>query len=288
MIKMSREERTVLKNFTPSSPKTANNIIHFGETYPDPEYHINRGPEDHRRHILWYGTGVFVLEYVKSGVGHIKSCGKEYTVRGGDCYFLIPGERHEYYSDKNDPFNKIFITFSGSLFPAMMKSLHIDESVRVFRKNALADFEEMERLINSDIPRSEAFDAITAIIVKLLLNLKPEPRTEPDSRLALMIRQLLDENAAKNVSLSDICSQLYISKNYLICLFRKEYGITPHRYLSECRLERAKAMLTDSDRPVSAIALELGFETEKYFFGFFKRYIGCTPGEFRKSTKKDS
>lgn len=288
MIKMSREERTILKDFTPSSPRTANNIIHFGETYPDPEYHINRSPEDHKRQMLWYGTGVFVLEYVKSGVGYIESCGKLHTVRGGDFYLLIPGERHEYYSDKHDPFNKVFITFSGSLFPALMKSLHINESVRIFHKNVYEDFCEMERLIcRTDIPRSEAFDRITVIIVGLLLNLKPEPICEPDSRLALMIRQFLDESSTKNVSLSDICSQLYISKNYLISLFRQEYGITPHRYLNECRLEKAKALLSESEKPIDLIAREMGFENEKYFYSFFKTHTGRTPGDFRKRVKSD-
>ncbi|MNN53466.1 HTH-type transcriptional activator RhaS [compost metagenome] len=64
-------------------------------------------------------------------------------------------------------------------------------------------------------------------------------------------------------------------------LFLQEYGVTPHKYLQNLRLQRALQMITESpERPVQDLALNVGMETN-YFIRVFRKTYGCTPGVMR-------
>ena len=60
-------------------------------------------------------------------------------------------------------------------------------------------------------------------------------------------------------------------------------GMAPHRFLSLCRLHRARELLSSGELPIKEIAVLTGFEGASEFSRFFKKMCGMTPGEFRKS-----
>ncbi len=84
-------------------------IESIGISYPNSNYYIHRETSD-----------FFIFEYVISGKGYIETAGKKYEVKAGDVYCLEPGKGHTYYSDKKDPYQKIWINmysnFLGSIF----------------------------------------------------------------------------------------------------------------------------------------------------------------------------
>lgn len=69
---------------------------------------------------------------------------------------------------------------------------------------------------------------------------------------------------------------------YQICrLFKSEFGMNFHVFLTELKMEKAKEYLRRTDMPVQDIAFLVGYKETKYFFKVFKKQVGLTPSEYR-------
>lgn len=70
--------------------------------------------------------------------------------------------------------------------------------------------------------------------------------------------------------------------------FRRAVGIPPHRYVLERRIERAKRLLTETDLPITEIALMAGFASHSHLSTAFRQAVGASPKGFRKKSGPDS
>lgn len=64
--------------------------------------------------------------------------------------------------------------------------------------------------------------------------------------------------------------------------FKKEVGITPSEYVMLQKLEYAKRALAQTDESITQIALDLGFSSSNYFCSVFRKFMDCTPKEYRR------
>ncbi|MFD1906148.1 helix-turn-helix transcriptional regulator [Paenibacillus rhizoplanae] len=89
---------------------------------------------------------------------------------------------------------------------------------------------------------------------------------------------LINEHFTEPLLITNLAAAVGYSVQHFQRLFLQEYGVTPHKYLQNLRLQRAMQMLTeDPERPVQDIALNLGMETN-YFIRVFRKAHGVTPG----------
>lgn len=82
------------------------------------------------------------------------------------------------------------------------------------------------------------------------------------------------------LTLEDICSAVGLSRAYLIRAFGKRFGLTPHGYLLDQRVQHARAQLR-LGRPIAEVALEAGFADQAHLQRAFKRHLAATPGHYR-------
>ena len=73
-----------------------------------------------------------------------------------------------------------------------------------------------------------------------------------------------------------------LSPAYFSKLFKSVEGVNYIDYLTQVRMDRAKELLKNTDKPINAIALETGYVNEKYFRKLFKKMVGIKPSEYRK------
>jgi AraC family transcriptional regulator len=109
-------------------------------------------------------------------------------------------------------------------------------------------------------------------------------RIELFKRLSLA-REWILANYASPVSLEDMAGKASLNNQHFLRMFRDCYGITPHQFLIEVRLDAAKRFLTDTKEPVSAICRQTGFESLPSFSGLFRQRFGAAPTVFRRDTK---
>lgn len=72
-----------------------------------------------------------------------------------------------------------------------------------------------------------------------------------------------------------------VSPAYFAREFKKAFGLPPHRYLLTRRIERATALLRDTDLPITDIALQTGWTSVGTFGRIFRDITGASPGELR-------
>ncbi|MBB4824670.1 AraC-like DNA-binding protein [Sporosarcina luteola] len=89
------------------------------------------------------------------------------------------------------------------------------------------------------------------------------------------------------IQLKDIAKEACMSTNHLLRTYKQVYGITPHQQLSKLRIQEAKKRLADIEWSITAIALDLGFQSPAAFSKAFKLAIGCSPLDYRKKVILD-
>ncbi|HYE54286.1 MAG TPA: AraC family transcriptional regulator [Chitinophagaceae bacterium] len=93
-------------------------------------------------------------------------------------------------------------------------------------------------------------------------------------------KMFIDENFQETIGLDDISSRAYLSRFHFHRLFTRIYRRTPHQYLTQKRLDRAKDLLSEN-RPVTEVCNEVGFESIGSFSTLFKKEIGYAPQYYR-------
>lgn len=97
--------------------------------------------------------------------------------------------------------------------------------------------------------------------------------------------EYIHANLAGEIRLKDIAGAVGMSKFHLSRTFRASTGVTLHRYLTRARVESVKTLLLDSDQSLAAIADATGFSDQSHMSKAFKRFIGTTPGLFRRARR---
>jgi AraC-like DNA-binding protein len=96
-------------------------------------------------------------------------------------------------------------------------------------------------------------------------------------------RDFLHAHLASSITLSDVAAAACLSPFHLLRTFHTAFRQTPHQYLNQCRLERAKFLLEKTRIPVTAICLECGFTSLGSFSSFFHKSCGMSPRGWRTS-----
>jgi AraC-like DNA-binding protein len=92
----------------------------------------------------------------------------------------------------------------------------------------------------------------------------------------------MDRCYADALDIEWLAGSLGISRAHFIRSFRDTFGETPHRYLQRRRLERAMALLRETDRSVTEICFDVGFASLGTFSRTFREVVGESPREYRR------
>ena len=96
------------------------------------------------------------------------------------------------------------------------------------------------------------------------------------------VRDLIDADLDGDLGLSRLAAEASIGEHAFSVAFARAFGVTPHRYVMERRIERAKQLLRSTDLPVVEIASQTGFASQSHLATVFKRAVGVTPGGYRE------
>lgn len=98
--------------------------------------------------------------------------------------------------------------------------------------------------------------------------------------------RFMEEHYQTCVTIRDICDLIYLSPYHFKRIFKEHTGRTPHRYLTEIRIEKAKELLATNEGTIEDIAGLCGFVNAGHFAVVFKRETHLSPSEYRKKYGK--
>lgn len=252
-------------------------ITQCGITFPDNNYHEIRLDSD-----------VSCIEYIISGSGVINSNKKSFIVSTGDTYMLQEGNEHNYYSDPNQPFHKIWFNFRGVLSKELIKIYKLQDTVLFKNLNTMPLIEEMHQIYRStqdtEVIKTEASRLFLKIIQFLAQN---QQQITTTSSPVDMIRYYIDCNITKNIKLSDISDITHYTPPHIIRIFKSKFGITPHQYIIDSKIRIAISMLQVTDKPIEDISNELSFSDPHHFSYLFEKKTGMRPLTYRREFIKN-
>ena len=99
------------------------------------------------------------------------------------------------------------------------------------------------------------------------------------------ISEFIIENCDQNISIDTLCKKFSFSKNHIINVFKRTYGITPNVYLNMIRLKKAEELLAVTSDSLETISLSCGYHSYSHFYRQFVRKNNVSPEEFRKQKR---
>ncbi len=242
-----------------------------GVSWCDGSYKINR-----RKSPVW------CIEYVTSGIGQIELAGESYHPKRGEVYILPAGLDHLYWSDAEEPWEKLWFNAAGELLGELIRLYGLEGRVVVEGGETRRHFERILTLCREKLPPEEIDRKSAVIFHELVQELALSTEGRRVSPEAEKMRVYLDSHISEEVTLDNLAGVIFKSKTQAMRLFRAEYGLPPYEYLIKQRLRRAEELLTGTGMPIKEIAHLSGFTNEHYFSHTFKQRIGQTPSEFRR------
>ncbi len=98
-------------------------------------------------------------------------------------------------------------------------------------------------------------------------------------------RDFIYASLDKNITLDDMARAACLSPNHFLRSFKRAFHQTPHQYLTALRIEKAKALLTKTNRSVTDICFAVGFDSLGSFSWLFRRRTGFSPEHYRKQKR---
>jgi AraC-like DNA-binding protein len=244
-----------------------------GISYCDGSYSIGRK-----------NSHIYIFEYILSGQGTVKLDSGDFTASEGDIYILHKHSNHIYYSDEKNPWTKIWFNADGSLIDSLIQLYKVNHINHIVGLNIKEHFFNILDITKSkDKSYEDIFNEASLVFHEIIIKIAKNINQKyiQHSPEALELKQFIDKNVMKNVSLKELGDLIYRSPSQTIRIFKKDFGITPYNYLMNKKLEIAKLMLLNTNMSVKEISMSLSFADEHYFSNYFKAKAGVSPSKFK-------
>lgn len=262
-----------IKAFLPPDREGPLVVEMSGISYCDGTYRIHRTRQ----------SRTCVMEYVVKGHGTVTVEGRSYTAAAGDVYIVPAETNHEYYSSADDPWIKIFFNLHGSLPHTLLKAYGLWGRVVIPAPELMPLFLQFYRTAQSGQLHDEVIAPCTLKLHEIVARLGALVGEDPAvSGEAYCLKNYMDSRLDGDVTGEELAAAVHRSKDYVIKLFRREFGETPHAYFLRRKMELAKGLLADTHMAVGQVAAAVGYDDPHYFSNTFKKHTGCSPAQFRK------
>lgn len=238
--------------------------------------------------------------YIEAGYGVIVVNNQQYTMRPGRLFIFPPFKLHKVMvaDGQNDVYRRTIIHVDNMViasflagFPshqAQLMQLSLRESPAavydIAEHNSVMDviFTQYNNIFNTD---GYSTENISCMLIQLLTFL-PAKNGNHDvltSSLSDKVMQWVENNYGDKFMLDSLALHLGLSRSYVSRRFRQETGEPIHDYLLTRRIRFACELLRDSKSSIKKISIESGFSDTTYFISSFRKRIGKTPLQYRKS-----
>ena len=213
-----------------------------------------------------------------------------YTLNKGDAAVIFPNVVHEYIADnKNNKTESISLISEIDLFSAIIPELSTKRPASPIiraselEENTLLGFRKMIDAKNETELLGWSLIAFSSMADKLdLLTLK---KTD-GFILAPNLLSFINNNYSKPLTIQYLSKEFGYSASYITHIFYEQLKIPFRTYLNYIRSESAANLITTTNKSLTEIAYECGFNSLNTFCRGFKKYFNKTPSEYKKQLKQ--
>ena len=212
----------------------------------------------------------FELNEVREGRGILLLDGERYAVSAGDILIIPPNALHAAYPEKGSVFH-----YDALVFHPSMLGGGVDRSVT----------DCVNPLVRGDLLLKSG---LLQLVYLLEADGPPRPRAEErlDHQRIRPALSYLAEHYAEPVTVGQLAGYCNLSKSYFMGCFKRATGMSAMEHLCQLRIRAACEALGKTSRGVSEIAADCGFQNLSGFNRQFKKRVGCSPAQYRRSAAR--
>ena len=239
-------------------------------------------PHNHSRYELHaVADGQIVLEFEDRSSVHLQK---------GDCYVIPPQIYHLRRVQEGAMGCFTMFISSSKRTPLYLRDVcslaSTQEIIRLFR---CLEEEFKNRRVGSDLMiQSLCAQLLVSVLRELTMTVKPR---QPSVQITQQKRDDLMDNYfathyGQDIDMKDLAQKLGITTRQLSRIMQKRYGKTFCQHLLEIRLFHARNYLVTTELPLYRIAILCGFANQSAFSTAFRKCMGCSPTQYRKSKQE--
>lgn len=241
----------------------------------------------HHFHEEW------VLAIYEGGTEHCKIGNVERYTSKGDIHLIPPFCSHSGRSIDEKGWSYRTFYPSQSLIRGILGSSYNWPSEPTFYRSSKiwSKLRKLHILIEKNSKSTATEEAVVSVILtvnnELLKSIKPvlnDQEVLQVSTLATKIADYIEDKYQETLSISNIAKKMNCSSAHVVRSFSSKFGITPHAYIVQLRLLKAKYALKHGATSVEA-AIDAGFSDQPHLIRHFRRMFGVTPGHYIKNVQ---
>lgn len=234
----------------------------------------------------------YAIGTIEAGVEAFEYMGSAYRAPAGSLVIIHPGEVHTGHAaiqagwryrmiyPSVDLLQKAAVELGKptSLVPFFPEAVISDRSlVQQFRQFHQA-LEQGTTLLERE---SRMLWLMSHLVARYGELRSPLPRIKTDHSAVKQVHAYLHEHYHESITLEDLSRTVNLPPLKLLRLCQKAWGLPPHRYLIQLRVQQAKRLIAKGISLVE-VAASTGFADQSHLNRHFKRFVGVTPGQYRK------
>lgn len=240
------------------------------------------------------------LILITSGSVNYTAGEHQYHVKEGDMVVLNAGILHDEDARLGTATTVVGIAFSGIRRPNLPENalLPQDDSPILTLGQDYVPVRETINTIHTLLSRDnvrygEACQLMGCGLVSMLIRLLErnavrDPDAGKKELLTERIRGYIDDHFREDLTLLSISNALHVNRYYLAHVFKENSGYSPMQYMTRLRLGKAQELLSQTRYPITEIAGMVGYDNPCHFNAMFTKYIGMSPGKYRKTCRPSS
>ena len=224
------------------------------------------------------------LQYISGGKAHIRIGGHPYDVQKGDVIVYNAGVLHDEYADPVCGMSFYNCGIKDFQLPYLPPNHLLPHDVKpVLRTGTVADniraiFHTLFEQISQRKPCAvEVCHCLLNALLILLVNQLPKEKLIPRNKFDASYK-----NFTANITVEELSKIANMSVSGFAHHFKKVFGLAPGQYLIRLRIGAGQKLLITTDKSVTEISMELGYDNVSHFNNQFKKFVGTSPQNYRK------
>ena len=264
-------------------------------------------------HYFWKGKGALSIKTFKNGRAFYQAGHGHFAVDEGKYLLLNHGQEYSITIESEVPVESFCIFFPEMMVeevyhsvmasdeqlledPILSKQKSVDFIEKTYNDKWLAttlfQIKAEYASKNLDITwlEEKLYDLAYGLIkvhrqvsqeIMKLQSLRASTREELYKRIQLG-HEFISAYFNQSIILADVARVACLSPNHFLRSYKQLFGMSPHQYLTERRLQEAKRLLLQTEKSITEICLEVGFQSPSSFSGLFSKRFSTPPAQFRQ------